>query len=69
MGEALLRDFNPWRDIPILIGAFFVLTAAIGMVRCRAGLSGTSTTTSPSATRTVSGARPASGGGSSRSPV
>lgn len=33
MGEALLSDFNPWRDIPILIGAFFVLTAAIGMVR------------------------------------
>lgn len=28
-----MSDFNPWRDIPILIGAFFVLTAAIGVVR------------------------------------
>lgn len=28
-----MTDFNPWRDIPILIGAFFVLTAAIGVVR------------------------------------
>ena len=31
--DALVSDFNPWRDIPILIGAFFVLTAAIGVVR------------------------------------
>ncbi|WP_102127914.1 monovalent cation/H(+) antiporter subunit G [Deinococcus planocerae] len=28
-----MADFHPWRDIPILIGAFFVLTAAIGVVR------------------------------------
>lgn len=28
-----MTDFNPWRDIPILLGAFFVLTAAIGLVR------------------------------------
>lgn len=28
-----ISDFVPARDIPILIGAFFVLTAAIGMVR------------------------------------
>ncbi|SEJ26997.1 multisubunit sodium/proton antiporter, MrpG subunit [Deinococcus reticulitermitis] len=28
-----MTDFDPWRDIPILIGAFFVLTAAIGVVR------------------------------------
>lgn len=28
-----MTDFNPWRDVPILIGAFFVLTAAIGVVR------------------------------------
>ncbi len=28
-----MDDFHPLRDIPILIGAFFVLTAAIGMVR------------------------------------
>lgn len=31
--DTLVSDFNPWRDIPILIGAFFVLTAAIGVVR------------------------------------
>ncbi|MHA0034790.1 monovalent cation/H(+) antiporter subunit G [Deinococcus sp. PESE-13] len=31
--DALVSDFNAWRDIPILIGAFFVLTAAIGVVR------------------------------------
>lgn len=28
-----MEDFNPLRDIPILIGAFFVLTAAVGVVR------------------------------------
>lgn len=28
-----MDDFYALRDIPILIGAFFVLTAAIGMVR------------------------------------
>lgn len=28
-----MDDFHPLRDIPILIGAFFVLTAAVGMVR------------------------------------
>ena len=28
-----MNDFNPLRDIPILIGAFFVLTSAIGIVR------------------------------------
>ncbi|EYB67992.1 hypothetical protein DEIPH_ctg030orf0031 [Deinococcus phoenicis] len=28
-----MSDFSPLRDIPILIGAFFVLTAAIGLVR------------------------------------
>ncbi|MBB6017500.1 monovalent cation/H(+) antiporter subunit G [Deinococcus radiopugnans] len=28
-----MNDFNAARDIPILLGAFFVLTAAIGMVR------------------------------------
>lgn len=28
-----MQDFNPLRDIPILIGAFFVLTAAVGVVR------------------------------------
>ena len=28
-----MTDFNPLRDIPILIGAFFVLTSAIGIVR------------------------------------
>ncbi|GAA5511342.1 hypothetical protein Dcar01_00049 [Deinococcus carri] len=28
-----MADFSPLRDIPILIGAFFVLTAAVGMVR------------------------------------
>ena len=31
--DTLVSDFNAWRDIPILIGAFFVLTAAIGVVR------------------------------------
>lgn len=28
-----MSDFNPLRDIPILLGAFFVLTSAIGIVR------------------------------------
>jgi multicomponent Na+:H+ antiporter subunit G len=28
-----MTDFNAVRDIPILLGAFFVLTAAIGLVR------------------------------------
>lgn len=28
-----MTDFNALRDIPILIGAFFVLTSAIGIVR------------------------------------
>ncbi|MPY66268.1 monovalent cation/H+ antiporter subunit G [Deinococcus sp. SDU3-2] len=28
-----MNDFQPARDLPILIGAFFVLTAAIGVVR------------------------------------
>ncbi|RJF69104.1 Na+/H+ antiporter subunit G [Deinococcus cavernae] len=28
-----MNDFNALRDIPILIGAFFVLTSAIGIVR------------------------------------
>lgn len=28
-----MTDFLPWRDLPILVGAFFVLTAAIGIVR------------------------------------
>lgn len=28
-----MTDFLPQRDLPILIGAFFVLTAAIGIVR------------------------------------
>lgn len=28
-----LADFNFWRDLPILLGAVFVLTAAVGMVR------------------------------------
>ncbi|GGO28037.1 monovalent cation/H(+) antiporter subunit G [Deinococcus humi] len=28
-----MNDFNAARDIPILLGAFFVLTAAIGLVR------------------------------------
>lgn len=28
-----MTDFVPARDVPILLGAFFVLTAAIGLVR------------------------------------
>ena len=28
-----MSDIHPLRDIPILIGAFFVLTAAVGVVR------------------------------------
>ncbi|MDV6373282.1 monovalent cation/H(+) antiporter subunit G [Deinococcus arenicola] len=28
-----MNDFNAARDIPILLGAFFVLTAAIGLIR------------------------------------
>lgn len=32
MGAAM-NDFNAARDIPILLGAFFVLTAAIGLIR------------------------------------
>lgn len=28
-----MSDFSPLRDVPILIGAFFVLTAAVGLVR------------------------------------
>ncbi len=28
-----MNDFVPARDIPILLGAFFVLTAAIGLMR------------------------------------
>ncbi len=28
-----MNDFNVWRDVPILLGAFFVLTSAIGIVR------------------------------------
>ncbi|MFC6803869.1 monovalent cation/H(+) antiporter subunit G [Deinococcus caeni] len=28
-----MNDFSPLRDIPILIGSFFVLTAAVGVLR------------------------------------
>jgi multicomponent Na+:H+ antiporter subunit G len=28
-----VNDFSPLRDIPILIGSFFVLTAAVGVLR------------------------------------
>lgn len=31
--ESTWADFQPARDVPILIGAFFVLSAAIGVVR------------------------------------
>ena len=31
--EGTWADFQPARDVPILIGAFFVLSAAIGVVR------------------------------------
>lgn len=31
--ESPWADFQPARDVPILIGAFFVLSAAIGVVR------------------------------------
>ncbi len=33
VAESTWADFQPARDVPILIGAFFVLSAAIGVVR------------------------------------